>query len=114
MWARFYRKSEQYAKGKHWSSQECKSNLIYVLQGKAAIYLAYLIELVANLPYYDFIMQMKQYMESQDLFTNYITKEHLGRFAIKPVFRVSDKTDSNQSPQIQRQARQLKFRSKQV
>ena len=43
------------------------SNLKYVLQGKAADYLAYLNELVPNLPYYDLIMQMEQHMESQDL-----------------------------------------------
>ena len=45
-WSHFYRQFEQYAKDKHWSSQECKSNLKYVLQGKAADYLAYLDELV--------------------------------------------------------------------
>ena len=66
-WSDFYRKFEHYAKDKHWSSQECKSNLKYVLQGKAADYLAYLNELVPNLPYYDLIMQMEQHMESQDL-----------------------------------------------
>ena len=66
-WSDFYCKFEHYAKDKHWSSQECKSNLKYVLQGKAADYLAYLNELVPNLPYYDLIMQMEQHMESQDL-----------------------------------------------
>ena len=66
-WSDFYRKFEHYAKDKHWSSQECRSNLEYVLQGKAADYLAYLNELVPNLPYYDLIMQMEQHMESQDL-----------------------------------------------
>ena len=66
-WSDFYRKFEHYAKDKHWDSQECKSNLKYVLQGKAADYLAYLNELVPNLPYYDLIMQMEQHMESQDL-----------------------------------------------
>ena len=66
-WSDFYRKFEHYAKEKHWSSQECRSNLKYVLQGKAADYLAYLNELVPNLPYYDLIMQMEQHMESQDL-----------------------------------------------
>ena len=66
-WSDFYRKFEHYAKDKHWSSQECMSNLKYVLQGKAADYLAYLNELVPSLPYYDLIMQMEQHMESQDL-----------------------------------------------
>ena len=66
-WSDFYRKFEQYADDKHWSSQECKSNLNYVLHGKAAYYMAYLNELVPDLTYYDFIMQMKRYMESQDL-----------------------------------------------
>ena len=66
-WSDFYRKFEHYAKDKHWSSQECMSNLKYVLQGKAADYLGYLNELVPNLPYYDLIMQMEQHMESQDL-----------------------------------------------
>ena len=60
-WSLFYCKFEQYAK----DQQECKSNLKYVLQGKAADYLAYLNELAPNLPYYDMIMQ--RYMESQDL-----------------------------------------------
>ena len=78
-WSHFYRKFEQYAKDKHWSSQECKSNLKYVLQGKAADYLAYLNELVPNLPYYDLIMQMKQFMESQDLFDPQFNQWHCQR-----------------------------------
>ena len=49
-WSHFYRQFEQYAKDKHWSSQECKSNMKYVLKGKAADYLAFLNELVPNLP----------------------------------------------------------------
>ena len=66
-WSDFYRKFEHIAKDKHWSSQACKSNLKCVLQGKAADYLAYLNELVPNLPYYDLIMQMEKHMESRDL-----------------------------------------------
>ena len=66
-WSEFYRKFEHYAKDKHWSSQECKTNLKYALQGEAADYLAYLNELAPNLLYYDLIMQMEQHMESQDL-----------------------------------------------
>ena len=38
-WSDFYRKFEHYAKDKHWYSQDCKSNLKYVLQGIAADYL---------------------------------------------------------------------------
>ena len=75
-WSDFYRKFEHYAKDKHWSSQECMSNLKYVLQGKAADYLAYLNELVPNLPYYDLIMQMEQHMESQDLIDPQFNKLH--------------------------------------
>ena len=75
-WSDFYRKFEHYAKDKHWSSQECKSNLKYVLQGKAADYLAYLNELVPNLPYYDLIMQMEQHMESQDLTDSQFNQLH--------------------------------------
>ena len=78
-WSHFYRQFEQYAKDKHWSSQECESNLKYVLQGKAADYLAYLNELVPNLPYYDLIMQMKQFMESQDLFDPQFNQWHCQR-----------------------------------
>ena len=79
MWSDFYRKFEQYANDKHWSAQECKSNLKYVLHGKAADYMAYLNELVPDLTYYDFIMQMKKYMESQDLFDSQFEQWHRQR-----------------------------------
>ena len=49
------------------------------MQGKAADYLAYLNELVPNLPYYDLIMQMKQFMESQDLFDPQLNQWHRQR-----------------------------------
>ena len=78
-WSDFYRKFEQYADDKHWSSQECKSNLKYVLHGKAADYMAYLNELVPGLTYYDFIMQMKKYMESEDLFDSQFEQWHRQR-----------------------------------
>ena len=78
-WSDLYRKFEQYADDKHWSSQECKSNLKYVLHGKAAAYMAYLNELVPDLTYYDFIMQMKRYMESQDLFDSQFEQWHQQR-----------------------------------
>ena len=78
-WSDFYRKFQQYADDKHWSSQECKSNLKYVLHGKAADYMAYLNELVPDLTYYDFIMQMKKYMESQDLFDSQFEQWHRQR-----------------------------------
>ena len=78
-WSDFYRKFEQYADDKHWSSQECKSNLKYVLHGKAADYMAYLNELVPDLIYYDFIMQMKRYMESQDLYDSQFEQWHRQR-----------------------------------
>ena len=78
-WSDFYRKVEQYADDKHWSSQECKSNLKYVLHGKAADYMAYLNELVPDLTYYDFIMQMKRYMESQDLYDSQFEQWHRQR-----------------------------------
>ena len=79
MWSDFYRKFEQYANDKHWSAQECKSNLKYVLHGKAADYMAYLNELVPDLTYYDFIMQMKRCMESQDLFDSQFEQWHRQR-----------------------------------
>ena len=78
-WSHFYRKFEQYANNKHWSAQECKSNLKYVLHGKAADYMAYLNELVPDLTYYDFIMQMKRYMESQDLYDLQLEQWHQQR-----------------------------------
>ena len=78
-WSDFYRKFEQYANDKHWSAQECKSNLKYVLHGKAADYMAYLNELVPDLTYYDFIMQMKRYMESQDLYDSQFEQWHQQR-----------------------------------
>ena len=79
MWSDFYRKFEQYANDKHWSAQECKSNLKYVLHGKAADYMAYLNELVPDLTYYDFIVQMKRCMESQDLFDSQFEQWHRQR-----------------------------------
>ena len=78
-WSDFYRKFKQYADDKHWSSQECKSNLKYVLHGKAADYMAYLNELVPDLTYYDFIMQMKRYMESQDFYDSQFEQWHQQR-----------------------------------
>ena len=35
-WAEFYRKFLNYARDKHWSSQECKTNIGYVIEGSAA------------------------------------------------------------------------------
>ena len=35
-WEAFYMKFDNYAREHHWSSQECKSNLMYILEGKAA------------------------------------------------------------------------------
>ena len=75
-WSDYYRKFEQYADDKHWSSQECKSNLKYVLHRKAADYMAYLNELVPDLTYYDFIMQIKRYMASQDLYDSQFKQWH--------------------------------------
>ena len=37
-WAEFYSKFLNYARDKHWSSQECKTDMGYVLDGKAAEY----------------------------------------------------------------------------
>ena len=78
-WSHFYRKFEQYSKDKHWSSQECKSNLKSVLQGKAADYLACLNKLAPNLPYYDLIIQTKQFIESRDLFDPQFNQWHRQR-----------------------------------
>ena len=66
-WEAFYFKFDNYAKQKRWSSQECKSNLIYVLEGKAAEFYASLHEKESDLPYYDVIRRMEARFSFREL-----------------------------------------------
>ena len=65
-WAEFYEKFHNYARDKHWSSQECKRNMGYVLEGRAAEYFNSLNEWELNLAYYDLIIRMEDFMQVQE------------------------------------------------
>ena len=58
-WEAFYLKFKSFAREKHWSSADCKSKLMYILEGKAAEYFASLHEREPDLPYYDVIERME-------------------------------------------------------
>ncbi|MCG8044782.1 MAG: zinc finger domain-containing protein, partial [Candidatus Thiodiazotropha endolucinida] len=58
-WEAFYLKFHNYAREKHWTSEECKSKLMYVFEGKASEFFATLHEREPNLPYYDVISRME-------------------------------------------------------
>ena len=73
-WAEFYRKFLNYARDKHWSSQECKTNMGYVLDGKAAEYFHYINSQEPCLPYYDLLIRMENFM-----------KEHNSQGVVSPV-----------------------------
>ena len=73
-WAEFYRKFLNYARDKHWSSQECKTNMGYVLEGKAAEYFHYINNQEPCLPYYDLLIRMENFM-----------KEHNSQGVVSPV-----------------------------
>ena len=61
-WAEFYRKFLNYARDKQWSSQECKTYMGYALEGKAAEHFQSLTEQDPNLPYYDILIRMEDFM----------------------------------------------------
>ena len=65
-WVEFYKKFHNHVGDKHWSSQECKTNMGYVLEGKCAEYFNNLIEWEPNLPYYDLIIRMEEFMQVQE------------------------------------------------
>ena len=58
-WEAFYLKFQNYARDKYWSSEECKSKLMYVVEGKAAEFFAGLHEREPNLPFYDVVRRME-------------------------------------------------------
>lgn len=58
-WEAFYLKFHNYARDKRWTSEDCKSNLMYVLEGKAAEFFASLHEREPNLPFYDVVSRME-------------------------------------------------------
>ena len=62
-WAEFYRKFLNYARDKQWSSQECKTYMGYVLEGKASEHFQFLNEQDPNLPYYDLLNKMEDFMK---------------------------------------------------
>ncbi|MEW8542881.1 MAG: hypothetical protein AB2693_05050, partial [Candidatus Thiodiazotropha sp.] len=68
-WEAFYLKFNNYAREKNWSSDECKSNLMYVLEGKAAEFFASLHEREPTLPFFDIIRRLESrfgYRELQE------------------------------------------------
>lgn len=66
-WEAFYLKFHSYARDKHWSSQECKSKLMYVLEGKAAEFFASLHEREPNLPFFDVVSRMESRFAFREL-----------------------------------------------
>ena len=62
-WAEFYRKFLNYARDKQWSSQECKTYMGYVLEGKAAEYFHSVNQQEPELPYYDLLNKMEDFMK---------------------------------------------------
>ena len=62
-WAEFYRKFLNYARDKQWSSQECKTYMGYVLEGKALEHFQFLTEQDPNIPYYDLLNKMEDFMK---------------------------------------------------
>ena len=62
-WAEFYRKFLNYARDKQWSSQECKTYMGYVLEGKASEHFQFLTEQDPNLSYYDLLNKMEDFMK---------------------------------------------------
>lgn len=73
-WAEFYRKFLNYARDKHWSSQECKTNMGYVLDGKAAEYFHFINNQEPCLQYYDLLIRMENFI-----------KEHNSQGVLSPV-----------------------------
>ena len=65
-WAEIYRKFLNYARDKHWSSQECKTNMGYVLEGKAAEYFHYINSQEPCLQYYDLLIRMEKFMKEDN------------------------------------------------
>ena len=58
-WEAFYLKFNNYADEKHWSADQCKTKLMYVLEGKASEFYATLHERSPKMEYYDVIAKMK-------------------------------------------------------
>ena len=65
-WAKLYRKFHNYDRDKHWSSQECKTNMGYALAGKAAEFVHSLNVREPNLPYYDLLNRLEESIECQE------------------------------------------------
>ena len=55
----FCMKFDNYGREHHWSSQECKSNLMYILEGKAAEFFASVHAREPELPFYDIVRKLE-------------------------------------------------------
>ena len=58
-WEEFYSKFHNYARDKHWTSDDCKSNIMLMLEGKAHEYFVTLNEHEPNLEFYDIVSRME-------------------------------------------------------
>ena len=58
-WEAFKLKFLSYVTEKHWTSDECKSKLLYILEGKAAEFYATLHEREPTLPFFDVLTKME-------------------------------------------------------
>ena len=52
-------KFDNYAREHHWSSQERKFNLMFILEGKAAEFFASVHECEPELPFYDIVRKLE-------------------------------------------------------
>ena len=58
-WEAFYLKFQNYAREKYWSATDCKSKLLYVLEGRAAEFFASLHEREPDLQFFDVVRRME-------------------------------------------------------
>ena len=97
-WAEFYRKFLNYARDKQWSSQECKTYMGYVLEGKAAEYFHSVNQQEPELPYYDLLNKMEDFMKlyyshgvmspvktCQSSYLTYSTPSHMHTYKHNPL-----------------------------
>ena len=92
--------------GQAWSAQECKRNMGYVLERRAAEYFNSLNEWEPNLAYYDLIIRMEEFMQVQETskpsimtqYTRYVrqdfqTEQYRGPFV--PIFSYENNQFAN-------------------
>ena len=95
-WAEFYRKFLNYARDKQWSSLECKTYMGYVLEGKAAEHFQFLTEQDPNIPYYDILIRMEDFMNKLDNFHGVMSPVNL----VSPYQNLTETQEQNSAPHM--------------